>query len=302
MSDLENTENVQPEVTSEPSSSTPIESGSEGSVQTSEPAYTPNYKFVVRDEEKEFPEWIRGVVKNPDIEKSVREIMEKAEGLPYVKERRDYLENENKTLRTQYTPIVKSAEQLAGYLKNKDYKSFFDFAGIPQQELFKFVYDELQLSENPQQLQARDQLRAQQAQMRELEERYQEAQQQTEMMAAERLTWELRSEMSKPEISELVSQFDAAAGKAGAFEAEVRRRGSYYYKEHGQVVPPADVVSEVANLLKWQRNANQPQSPQATPSRRIVPTLPNIKGGNTSPAKVVPKSLDDLRKLAKQMK
>ena len=272
------------------------------------PAYTPNYKYKVLDSEKEFPEWAKGLIKDAELEKNVRDLFAKADGLDHIKTRRDSLENENKTIKEQWGPLVQNYQTVAGYLQKGDLDSFFEAAGIPELELFKYVNKRLQLRENPSELKAYETTRELARKNEMLEQQVQQFSTQQQQAEVERYETEFSRETGRPEVSSFIQSWEAQAGQPGAFRAEVIRRGLAYAAE-GKTITPTQAVQEVLSLMGWkpQGVANPMQTMQpnaqdlsATPQVQAKPTLPNIRGKGTSPAKTVPRSLADLQKLAKE--
>lgn len=301
--------------TSGAAAAAPVESTQAGSqtidaAASAPPAYTPNFKYNVLDAEKEFPEWAKGFVKDAETEKNIRDLFAKADGLDHIKTRRDSLENENKTLKEQWAPLVQNYQTVAGYLQKGDLDSFFEAAGIPEMELFKYVNRRLQLRENPAELKAYEDSRGLARRNEMLEQQVQQLSTQQQQAEVERHETELNRELGRPEVSSFIQSWETQAGQPGAFRAEVIRRGLAYHAE-GKHITPTQAVQEVLSLMGWkpQGAANPMQMPgQQQPPAQMVqqtqakPTLPNIRGRGTSPAKAVPRSLDDLRKLATEKK
>src|SRR5688500_3044500 len=65
--------------TTEPPKET--EPPTEGEPPKEVPQYTPNYKFKVMDEEKEFDDFLKGAIKTKEDEEKLRDIVTKAYGL-----------------------------------------------------------------------------------------------------------------------------------------------------------------------------------------------------------------------------
>jgi hypothetical protein len=88
----------------------PTPEGAESQVATGEPSQAPSYqpklKYKVLDQEKDFPDWAKPIVKSPEVEKTIRDMLERAEGLDHVKQRREVLEGENRQLKESWGPIV----------------------------------------------------------------------------------------------------------------------------------------------------------------------------------------------------
>ncbi len=287
----------------------------EGGVPPVVPAsYVPNLKYKVMREEKEFPEWIRDVLKNQENEKQVRELFEKAGGLDDVKQHRDRLDTENKQMREHWAPVIRDVQLASQHLQKKDYDSFFEMLGIPEADVLRYALHRIQLRENPQALQSHDQMRQLQLRNQQMEQQLQSLQgtyQETAVQARER---ELQTEIARPEILATVQAFEQRVGQPGAFRAEVIRRGQAYAAA-GQDISAEQAVKEVLQLIGYQQQqaVSSQVAPPAPPAPESVetaqsvpqaqkPTLPHIRGKGTSPTKQVPKSIDDLRKLAAQMR
>lgn len=265
------------------------------------PAYQPNYNYKVLQEEREFPEWARGVIKSEDDERNYRDLFEKAEGLEHVKARRELVERENKEIKEHWTPIIEKATGLNKAMQERDLDTVFENLGLTENDIFGYAKQRLDLRENPQQLQAHNEMRQIQARNRELELQNQQTQAQANEMAVQQRSWELGQALSNPVNAPMVQAFDARQSQPGAFRDEVIRRGQYYASQ-GRDVPVNDLVAEMTKIVGW--NPQQAPAPSSVPPNQspVTQTLPNMRGSGSSPAKMVPKSTEDLRKLARKMR
>lgn len=275
----------------------PSEPGSGGDSPPDPPAYTPSYSYKVLDEEREIPEWARGVITDPDREKEVKELFQRADGLQHVKTRRDELEQRVK----EWQPLVQSAQELYDLKKKKDYESFFEKTGLSDDDIFEYASRRLELRQNPDAFRAHEQHRQWQTQNEQLRIQQQTFEQQQVELQAQRRAWELDMELSKPDIAVAVSDYDARVGQSGAFRNEVIKRG-LSYSALGQDITPNQAAREVLHMIGWQGKQTPAPTGVQTQPRQTPPTLPNIKGRGTSPAKVVPTSTDGLRELAKKFR
>ena len=270
------------------------------------PSYVPNLKYKVMREEKEFPAWAKEFLKDPETEKNVRELFEKAGGLDDVKQHRDRIENENKQIKEQWGPVINDVQKASQYVRQKDLDSFFELVGIPEADVLRYALHRIQLRENPEALQTHEQMRSLQLRNQELEAQYNQTNQSYQETAVQARERELAFEMARPEILANVQAFEARMGTPGAFRSEVIRRGQAYMAA-GQDISVEQAVREVLHLagLSTTPASTQVAPPAAPPvvEPTITPaapkaTLPNIRGKGTSPTKLVPKSTDELRKLA----
>lgn len=292
--------------------------GGEGT-QVVPPAYTPNFKFKVLDKELEIDEQFRGLIKDADSEKKVREIFEKAHGLDHVKADRQTIRQELQTVKQEFGNLNESIETLSHFVRTDNLQSFFDALKIPEDKVLRYAYQRLQYREmTPEQ---RAQIDGQsQAQrdayflQKENESLLKTSAQTTEAM---RRT-ELDTHIAQPQVASVAQAFDARVGKPGAFMEEVINRGKYHWFANQKDISVADAVAEVMNLIGG-APASAPQVPQngllnpsgqqagagQTPGQiqqqqQAKPVIPNIRGNGNSPAKKIPRSIADLRKLAAQ--
>lgn len=269
---------------------------------TPAPEYTPNLKFKVYDEEKEFDDMFKGLVKDADTEKKIREFHEKAYGLDYVKPKHEKLKADFNEINTKYTNIDKSLNQLSGMIRQGDIASFLDALNIPHSMVFEFVKKELEKQSAPPETRAqieeqerirRDNFRLQQ-QNEELNSRYANESLQARAM-------ELDQALAGPDVLTIASAFDAKMGK-GAFRAEVINRGILASQMSGQEVPVHQAIGDTVSFYsKWIQDQTPAQVPAALAPAPKAPTLPNVSGGSTSPLKKGPRSMEDLKKAAQRI-
>ncbi len=287
----------------------------EGDVGKQPPAYAPNFKYKVLKEEKEIPEWARPFVTSADVEKNVRELFEKADGIEAVKTHRDQLVQENETMRTEWAPVIQNVQTVVGHLQRGDMDSFFEALNIPEAAVLKYALYRLQLKENPQQLAAHEQMRQMQLHNLQLQQQLEQSNSGYTNIAVQTREIQLDTHLGRPEILTAVQSFDQRVGKPGAFRTEVIKRGKMYAAME-QDAPVEQVVSEVLQLIGWQGQNTQAQpnvqngaggaaAPAAgagTPvAGQAKPTLPNVRGKGTSPAQKVFRSTDEIRKHARQL-
>ncbi len=273
-----------------------------------QPAFTPNYKFKVYDKEQEIDELFRGLIKDQDTEKKVRELHEKAYGLDVQKPKYDRLKNEFQEVNTKYTNIDKSLNQLSKYVQAGDLGSFFKAIDIPTEMVFEFAKRELEKLQAPPEQRA-ELIRGEEMQRRlmAIEQQNQELQHRYQTESLQARVNELETALSRPEISSVASNLDAIKGN-GAFRKEVIKRGKSAFDDTGVEISVHQAVMET--VADWSQifgahaqqgmaqMTNQSQAPAS--AQTVKPTLPNVGGRSTSPIKKGPRSIDDLKKLAKQ--
>lgn len=299
-------DNPEAEVTVAPNS----KPGKDGVIPP-KPAYTPNYKYKAAKEEKEFDDWMKGAIKDADTEKKAREIFEKAHGLDAVKSSRDQIMQQHQAVLQDVARHTADVTKVNTWLQKKDYDSLFGFLKINEDDVLRQAQKLLQFREMPpEQRQVYEQARQQSEQAMALQDQNQHLQQQHMQFAVGAREQELAWTMGRPEISSAVQAYDARMGYQGAFRQAVVERGQYHYFATGQDIPAEQLVNEVIRQLGVQSQPiAQPGQVAAGQSQVGVmqhqvakpAVITNIQGRGTSPAKKVIKSMDDLKKRAKEV-
>jgi hypothetical protein len=330
---IDNTSNAGAASSAPAESSTPVESsftpGQAPEVKTDAPViapgqvgapnpFTPNYKFKVLDKEHEIDPLFQTLIKDPDTEKKIKELHEKAFGLDSVKVDRQLLkekiEKHYAPLEQQLTGMTKQIAQIDHMIENNDFDNFFKSLQIPEQTILEWAVKKAQLMDlTPQEQAAYNQQVQERNQLYNLQQQNADFQEQIFTQQVQARTAQLSQELSKPEVLNVVSAYDSRAGMPGAFKAEVIKRGQFY--AHQGVDAPVDqVVKELLMLVG-------PQAPQANGIQQTVDNnagiggqasqqqnpiqkphvIPNVGAQGTSPAKRVVRSLDEIRALAKNI-
>ena len=269
------------------------------------PAYEPNfsYKYAVegsKQEEKEFDDLFRGIIKDADSEKAVRELHERAYGLDFVKKDRDDLKTKYTDVHTAHEEQTKALQVAGSYVKHKDFGSFFKVMGIPQHDVLQWAVELAQYHQmSPQEQQVYNNQLSERQRLADLE--YQNNQMSTnyQQMATQQRAFELDTVLSRPDVQDVVGSFDNRMGRSGAFREEVIKRGQMYAHQ-GQDVSAQQVVTELIGLVGHVAQDAPPQAAQQEQPQK-KPVIPNITGKGTSPVKRVPKSVEDLQKIHAEM-
>ena len=284
-------------------------------------AFKPNTKISVMDKEYEIPKEFHGLMKDKDTEKAVREIFEKAEGLPVVKQRYQEARQQLETTQGEYQKVregiaglrntYQQAVRTQNWLKLDD---FFEKLEIPKEHVFAYAVAHAKLMELPQ-----DQRQAIQQSLDadRRAETFASQQASTQSMyarqAQEMKRMEVEITFGNPEVSAVAQDFDNRIGKSGAFRDLVLREGEMeWVRSQGKNnLPVRQAVERV--MQNYGLKAGQPAptamgaaGTSATPGKNVVQrtdrTIPNIAGrGGASPLKNKPRSVEDLIKIRNQM-
>jgi hypothetical protein len=278
-------------------------------VSTEPQTYTPNFKFKVHDKEHEIEDYLRGVVKDPDTEKKLRELHERAYGLEHVKNDRTKLREQNQQVLQENTQLKTAYGELGGLLAKKDFASFFEKTNVSEDDVLRWAIQVAERRQNPQAQAAYQQERQAQQQFQQLQAQNQNLQAGYEQMAMQAREFELSQVLGRPDVQQTAQAFEARVGRPGAFKEEVAKRGFLHWQMTGKDITAEQAVNEVLQILggttPQQQNLGQPAAPQVQPGTQAKapegkPVIPNIQGRGTSPVAKVPTSVNDLRALARQ--
>lgn len=257
------------------------------------------------------------VMKDPEAEKLVRELHEKAYGLESVKERfneskqqMSELVNENREIKTGIDGL-RSTYQTAvktGNLHKLD--SFFNTLQIPQEVILRYAMAKVELNEmDPAQRNAiMGQLQS--------EERAEALARQQEQLQAQNATQTQTTKalmvdavLARTEVADLQKVFDERVGKPGAFKEAVYREGMLAWELEKTDLPPQEAVQRVIKnyglntpnhaLARPETAANGASNGGKKVVKRTTATIPNVGGNSNSPLAKKPKNMEELLKYRK---
>lgn len=267
------------------------------------PQYTPNFKYKFTDAqgkqtEAEIDEWLRDKIRDQESEKKLRELYERSYGLDFVKADRQRTASEYQKIKAEHEAVVADLQAIGTHIKEGDLESVFTALGLSKDQVLEYAIKEAQYRRmEPDQRAQLDAQRQEKEEFRRLRQENERLQAYYEQQAIQNRTQELDSTLSRPDINAIVEAFDTRMGRPGAFRAEVIRRGQNYAIVHKKDVSAEELVKELIALVGPQT----PTASQTVTSQREKPVIPNIPGRSVSPVKKVPKSLDDLRRLANEL-
>jgi hypothetical protein len=282
--------------------------GAEGAVPViGAPAYTPNYKYKAAGQEKELDKMWHSLIKDADSEKKVKEVFAKVDAFEYAKQRREQAEQQVQSLTNDYQQVNSTVQRFNHSVQSNDLSSAFRLAGITKDQVFNWTKQQLQLMDMPpEQRQQHEQAEQIRAHNYDLNEKVQQLQQQYESQAVQARAVQLDVALSRPEVARFAEQWDQNAEQPGAFKVFVIEEAKKAYYDAKQDLSPEQAIQSVMQKFGKFLNVGSPtmQSPQAIPQSgqpRQVPVIPNVQGKAASPIKKVPKSLDELKALAKSL-
>jgi hypothetical protein len=275
--------------------------------------YSPDAKFTAFGKEHEVPEMFQGLMKDEATEKEVKDILSKAYAIDTYKENINELQGQHTHLQGEYKELEGDVKKTLGYLNNGDLDNFFKELKVPKERIYDWVSQQLHIdSLGPQDRQAYDAQVAQRSQQLELQGTNDVMNQQYNQQAVQLRELQLDMGLQNPEHQAVVSSYDEKMGRVGAFRDLVIEEGQRAFLTTGADISVADAVNGVigkfGNLFSTPQEAKpvigQGQAvvgsagvPQVSPK----PVIPNSAGGATSPVKRVPKSLDDLVAMEREL-
>lgn len=266
------------------------------------PVYSPNFKFKVLDKEYEIDEFLRPAVKDAETEKKIREIYEKAYGLDSVKADRQTLKSELHEVKEKMQQTDKALETIGEFVRQKDYDSFFEALEIPKEEVLRYALELVQRDQmSPEQKAQWEASRHAQQQARYYQAQNEQLVASQQQFAVQQRTFELNQVINMPEVKVVADAYNQGMGNPEAFQDYVVQIGQAY-ASRGQDIPAQQAVAEA---IKHLRAINPSLGQVATQSQVVQPSakpvIPNIQGRGTSAVKSTVKSLEDLRKRAKDL-
>lgn len=273
------------------------------------PAFTPNFKYKAGGEDREIPEWLREAVKNPEHEKQIRELHEKVYGFDKLKGTSTKLEQQIQQVMPEYSSLKNTIAKVTQFRDAGDLDSFFNATGVPKQAVAQWMLKELQLQEMSAEQRAvydsEQQLRRQnytlQEQVANLNQSALQGQQQMQISS-------LQTELAKPEVQSVSNSYNARMANPDAFWDFVCQQADFMERAGGKRVTAEQAVQASLRILGPQAAApgqaqfgQAPQNQAPGAASPTPPVIPNIGSRNSSPTKKLATSIEDLRKMAKEM-
>lgn len=286
------------------------------SIPTTEgiPAWMPDFKFKVKDKELEFDDFIKPVIKSKELNDKMKDLYLRSHGLDEVKASRDHFQKSWKSEHEKIQTVEKNLQNLGVAVKNKDFGTFFDQLKIDKNDVMNYFIEELKFQELPaEQKQAIERQRQAQFDYQNQVTQNQGLQTQMQELVMKQTRFELDQAFSAPDVSPAISQFDARAGQAGAFQAEVLKRGQFYEAVHKTSPPAEQLVREVLTLAGLSSGmpgqaqqaplSQQGNASQVVHTQNQKPVIPSFSGGSStkSPTRQVVGTIDDIRKRRQEL-
>ena len=266
------------------------------------PAFTPNYKVKVMDNEVEIDDFLRSGITDAEKEKKVRELYEKAYGLDHYKTKYSNLETTHKEILPKFQQYEGVLATLAEARNQGDVERILELAGVDEDKFWTFVKSKVEfLQKSPEEQAEINRVRELQMRERHSQVELHTMREQYQQQLRDMKNFELQNELSKPEVAEAVKGIDARLGQPGSFVQWVRNIGMMEFQRTKKDISAKEAVERVLKLAGWEHQG-QAASQQATVVAPVVQkglkTLPKINNASGGAVGGKVRSLADLQKLA----
>lgn len=263
------------------------------------PTYTPNFKFNVKGKEHEIDEMFRGLIKDAESEKKVKEVFEKSMGLDVVKQDRQAIKTEYEGFKTQIMPHLQTLHKFTSLRDGGNLGAAFQVAGITDDQIFEYALSRLEMEKNPHQAALFKQNN--EAALKAIDHEAELNRLRAQTQSHELMTFNQQLDHSLASVKDLASMVDQRLSQDGAFREEVINLGVNQFNK-GINLSVEDAVSMVANKYKSLINQSTNQQAPAAPAAPAAPqahqrphTIPNTGTSNVSPISKKVRSISDLK-------
>lgn len=286
----------------------------EAALAEKEAEFTPDYKFSSYGQDHEIPEFARPLIKDPETEKTVKEIFNKAQSFDIFKEKDEKRAKTLEELQTKYEEVNGGISAVKDAIAQNNWDKFLQSSGIDENWIYNQVLNKVNYNEaTPEQKAQMDAQRAEQDRFYDLEAKTKTLEQQTQEATIQAKRYELETVLATPDVRAFQEAFDSAPGKQpGAFrEVVIDQAELAWTRGGGKVDVSLDQAARQAMSLLGNGYLTPPQDLQSgtaqnqviTETMQTQPTaktiIPNVKGkASASPLKgKAAKSIADLKKL-----
>lgn len=309
--ELEQEPAIEVETQEEPSVDAPesVEPEADAKVEPTVSEFQPDYTYKFKGEVKELDDFWRGLIKDPESQKKVRDYIERAEALPDYKEQvKTFEETVN-----DWKPKVELLETFQNTYNSAktadDHIDLLNEIGYDVDTLKNLVREVLVREQMPEdQKKYFEQARSSDLEKKQLMTQNEMVRQELNSIRLQTTEQQIGLEFQKPENNSVVSAYESVNGQ-GSFKQLFLERGAYYSQLEGRHVAPAEVMAKVAKEFAPFLSRQGEGSPIPTegsgqmavikPKQAPIPSVGTRSG--SSPTKNAIKSLDDLKALHRQM-
>lgn len=292
--------------------------GKPGEVSVASEAYKPNFKYSIfqgKDKgEKEFeiPKDLQPFIKDAKTEKIFKDLLTKADGIDSVKAQRDEVKTQFEAANQRLGVLDSGIADMRKTYQSGDIDGFLNKLKIPEQVMMQWAINKAKYHSLPPEQKAEiDAHRQNLQQIDNFQGQTQTLSETNAQLAAKTKSLELELTLIKPEVSAVAAEFDKKLARTGAFKELVWNHGAMAWQTSGGKIDLTPEQAVQAVIEKYGLKPGEAIQVVATPAAQVAPTpggmaavqkkpittIPNIRGGQTSPVgKQVPKRISDLKK------
>lgn len=270
--------------------------------QTAAEVFTPDYRFKVMGEEKEIDEWIRPAIKDREAEKKVKELYEKAYGLDSLKPRHQELKISNEELKSNYSKMDSALKSLGSSIKEGDFDTVFSALHIPNDKVISYALELVKREQmSPEQRAQFESSRQARERVREYEVENARLMESHQQLALKQRTFELERALELPEAKVIAETYNSGAGEENAFRKYVIQVGQFHAAKGNDISAEQAVLEAVRHLKAMSVGSSQRQPTGGVVQPSSKPTIPTTGGRSASAVRPAVKSLDDLKRRAREL-
>lgn len=292
---------AQPDDSQKPAETTPETTPTDPNEQQPQDDYKPDFKYKFLDEEREFPENIRPLIKNKDQENVVRDLLSRSDGLEVVLDSRERMKKDYEELNKLHSETQnklkdhqRAWDEVKYYKQTNNLSSLFKRLGISNQQLNahmdeQYRYETADVNERAQierqrllqernfndfneQQRLRDENEKLQAQMKEREDAEKRRNEEMQLQAQTRVVNEINQGIhADAGIKKFADEYNKRAGIADKFQRDVFANGYYMSNTTGRVPTGVEALQFTLKTLGYQNGQAGPAQP--TPSKKTIPTI-----------------------------
>lgn len=267
--------------------------------------YVPSFKFKVHDQEYEFDEPVKGVIKDKATEEKIRDIYTKAYGLESAQKSRDNWKQKHEETEAKvksYAEIFDTPIKL--YKDGKRVEALR--ATFKDEDILEAAKHLIRLNQaTPEERERMEHEFAQSKTYYQKEDEYNSIITNAQKAEYEAVQARIDLELSKSEISEVAKFIDTRLGN-GAFRNEVNAYGDTQYRA-GRKIQPDEAVKVVYEKYKTFYTPGSVTAPQGNTVNKVVApsagtTIPSPKSSGSSGRQTKVKSMADLDRMEKELR
>lgn len=294
-----------PEAPQDTEAAAPVLDEAGNPVEPVQAAYEPNFKYKAALEEKELDPFFHSLITDEESEKKVKDVFTRADAFDFMKSKKEERDEQYDSLSTDYLHATDMIKNVEDALVRKDLTSVFRQLGVETPQVFQWAQQQIARMEmDPAQRQQLEAYEQAQLQNQTLEQQNQQLQRDYQQQATQARVVQLDVELSRPEVASFAQRVDMQGGE-GTFKRLVIEEAKKVFYETQQDLSAEQAVNYA--MTRFQKllgpgdtGVQPPQAGSSVQAQQNKPVIPNVTGKATSPIKKVPKSLDDLKKLAKE--